>query len=155
MSKGKAPAKGAAPPAAENPDGAKFATVQLGTSEHPISMLINLNCPVDIILDNIKRLMVKKIDVLIQDLHNAPKLDAPPAAEAPDNPVDVGDPAAKLLQIKSKLSAPDCTIDLSETGTGAAANCKDVSFLADFAFLLCSALINAFNILTALEEIGF
>ena len=128
MSKGKTPAKGAAPAVVENPDGAKFATVRLGTTDHPISMLINLNCPVDIILDNVKRLMAKRIDAVVQEINEGPKPDPPPPAEEGAEPAvvpPVDDPAAVLLDIKGKLLNAECSLDLSDQ-SGAAVNCREV-----------------------------
>lgn len=125
MSKGKSAAKGAAPTVVENPDGAKFATVRLGTSEHPITMLINLNCPVDIILDNVKRLMVKRIDAFISDIHNSPEMDTPQSIVVEEPPAVRENPVVMLQDIKDRLLNADCYLDLCDQ-SGTSTNCREV-----------------------------
>ena len=134
MSKGKGVKGAPAAPVAENVDGAKFATVCVGTAEHPLSMLINLNCPLDIILDNVKRLLAKRIDSTIQEIKEtqaaepaAQPAEGEPDAEAeaapPPNPAD--EAIAKLQDIKNKLTNSEITIDLVDK-SGTSANCKEV-----------------------------
>ncbi len=124
--KGKPAAKGAVatPEVAINADGAKFATVRLGTQDHPITMLVNLNCPVDIIMDNVKRLMIKKLDAAILGLQGPQKTVL--AATIPTlDPVTEGSVTERLKEIKAYLNEPDATLDLVDDN-GLSLNCKDV-----------------------------
>jgi len=42
--------------------GAKFSWVVAGPTARPIKVMVNLNCPVDIMLDYVKRQLLRKID---------------------------------------------------------------------------------------------
>lgn len=163
MSKGKGAAKGApVAPVAENPDGAKFATVRAGTAEHPLSMLINLNCPVDIILDNVKRLLVKRIDAMIQDIKDAQAAEpVPPSAEEGEEqpeadtapaPSPSEEAVSKLQDIKNKLTNPEYAIELIDK-SGASANCKEV-IMSMSRLLVLPFPHHCFSAKLALEEIG-
>lgn len=128
-SKGKTQGKAVAAPVAEHRDGAKFATVRAGTTDQPVSMMINLNCPVDIILDNVKRHLLKKIDALLQSLaHSAVQTTetAAPVDGELSNTKPENDQFGKLQDIKRHLTSQECVTDLSEIG-GSSVNCKDVS----------------------------
>jgi hypothetical protein len=129
MSKGKGAAKGAVPAVVEVTDGAKFGTVRVGTTEHPVSMLINLNCPVDIMLDNVKRLLAKKVDALIQDIKNAPKpVEAAQTAgtDGETPPLPENEELNKLQEIKKNMTNPNYFVDLCDK-TSPLPICKDVS----------------------------
>ena len=129
--KGKGPAVAEVAPV----DGAKFATVRAGTSETAITVMINLNCPVDIILDNVKRIFLKRIDGHIQELTGVrPKTGTQqlvqtntdiPGGEHSEQTVAL---IAKLTEIKQRLSTPDNFIEFIDTA-GATTNCEAVRSL--------------------------
>lgn len=139
--------KGKGPVEVAPVDGAKFATIRAGTTDHAAIVMINLNCPVDIIIDNVRRIVTKKIETILQELNNLSKATESTAVDNSDtglsNTVESNNILiAKLTDIKQRLMVHDTIIEFVDPG-GVVSNCKDVrvSFIQLNSALFCFVLL--------------
>ena len=133
----KADPKKAAEVVAAPIEGAKFINVICGPKESDISLLANINCRVDILLDFIRAEILRIIAVKAVDLRNAGAVGAPPPAppspsksksaavvppanSAPptsSSPSPLDEKLIKLMSLSSVVTALNvATIDINEEG---------------------------------------
>jgi len=118
--------------------GAKFAWITAGQLSNPIKIIVNLNCPVDILLDYIRREMLIRVEELIVSTKEKITVDASHADGSTGERVgspnhDSGDIQTifmKLSELQSTLSGEGVLLDLNDP-TGICANCSEVSISID------------------------
>ena len=114
--------------------GAKFAWVTAGQLSNPIKIIVNLNCPVDILLDFIRREMLARVEALIVSTKERISLETPhpegPTGDRGGTPnhdnSDIQTLFTKLSELQSTLSGEGVALDLNDP-TGVCANCSEVS----------------------------
>jgi hypothetical protein len=124
-SKGKGKAGDAATAPVAPAEGAKFMTVRCGTDVDSISVLINLNCNVDVLLDGMRSAVLSKLDAIISVRKGA--IDAANADREVGEAGDTASPApsqgeesaeakslAKLIEIRGKITQDGSVVDLTD-----------------------------------------
>ncbi len=118
-------------------EGVKFISVICGPKDSDITLLANINCRVDILVDYIRAEILRIILVKTTDLRNAGAVGPPPPPTSPgkqstkanalsatsaapptsSSPTPLDDKLVKLLALNSVISALTVsTIDLNEEG---------------------------------------
>lgn len=130
------PPKAAANKAQSVITGAKIATIMIGPTENPIFAQVNLNCPLDIVIDYTKRVLTQGIEQRLKEIATKLSEELPPednvtplSSSDKDKLLDMEAKISKIREVLQSVSVDK--IELMET-TGASLNCQQVNiyFLA-------------------------
>ena len=135
--------------------GAKFADILVGQRSIPCKLRVNLNCNVEILLDAVKKEMVKKLDERINALRSVIESDQVVGSESGGSPSDVhpnNDIISKLMHFQSQIKNECGNMDLLLNG--AAVGCNTVRFIYHLFLLTLIILIFIYKSLQKLNSIA-